>query len=157
VRTEVLEIDERFGKNYAGQYTFQEISWAKRSRIIQKHTKYHPISGQVVNSDYIAIQAETIVASLKEQPAHKPVTLERLLSEDDGLPIGLGELFSQTMNRLCGVTLEESAFLSEPSADKDQTQQSQTSASAKSSAGLQTNSRNSPQKPSSGSSLSSTS
>jgi len=107
MKTETIEIDDRFGREYAGKYVFQEISWAKRSRIIQKHTKYHPVTGQVVNSDYVAIQAETIWASLKEQPAEKTITLERLLSDEDGIPIGLGELFSQVVNRLCRVTIEE--------------------------------------------------
>ena len=107
MRKKTVEIDERFGKEYAGKYVFQEISWAKRSRVIQKHTKYHPVTGQVMNSDYVAIQAETIWASLKEQPEGKPITLERLLSEEDGVPIGLGELLSQVVNRLCRVTVEE--------------------------------------------------
>ena len=107
MKTETLEIDDGFGEEYAGKYVFQEISWAKRSRIIQKHTKYHPVTGQVMNSGYVAIQAETIWASLKEQPAEKLITFERLLSEEDGIPIGLGELFSQMVNRLCRVTLEE--------------------------------------------------
>jgi len=106
MKTETIEIDDRFGKEYAGKYVFQEISWAKRNRIIQKHTKYHPVTGQVINSDYVAIQAETIWASLKEQPAEKPITFERLLSEEDGIPIELGELFSQAVNRLCRVTIE---------------------------------------------------
>jgi len=152
MRTEVLELDERFGKEYVGRYVFQEISWAKRSRIIQKYTKYHPVSGHVVSSDFIAIQAETIWASLKEQPPNKPATLEKLLSEDDGIPIGLGELFSQIVNRLCVVTEKESAFLFEPSEDKSQTQSSQTSASAKSSAGHQTSLQGNQQKPSNDSS-----
>jgi hypothetical protein len=107
MRKETVEIDGRFDKEYAGKYVFQEISWAKRSRIIQKHTNYHPSTGQVTKSDYVAIQAETIYASLKEQPESKPITLEKLLSEEDGIPIGLGELFSRVVNRLCGVAPEE--------------------------------------------------
>ena len=107
MKTETVRLDDRFGEEYAGKYVFQEISWAKRSRIIQKHTKYHSRTGQVVSSDYVAIQAETIWASLKEQPENKPITLEKLLSEEDGVSIGLGELFSQVVNRLCGVTVEE--------------------------------------------------
>jgi hypothetical protein len=157
MQMEVLEMDERFGKEYAGRYVLQEITWAKRSRIIQKYTRYHPTSGHVVSSDFIAIQAETIWASLKEQPSSRPLTLEKLIGEEDGIPIGLGEFLSQIVNRLCGVTEKESAFLSEPSEDKSQTQSSQTSASAKSSAGHQTSSPNSQPKPSSNSSLSSTS
>jgi hypothetical protein len=107
MKTETVELDDQFGKEYAGKYVFQEISWAKRSRIIQKHTKYHLMTGHVVSSDYVAIQAETIWASLKEQPEDKPITLEKLLSEEDGVPIGLGELFSKVVNRLCGVTIED--------------------------------------------------
>jgi hypothetical protein len=135
MRTETLELDERFGAEYAGKYVFSELSWARRSRIIQKYTRYHPVSGQVVSSDYIAIQAETIMASLREQPSHKPITLEKLLSEENGVPIALGELFSQIVNRLNNVSLEESAFLSDASNAKSQTQPSQSLGSAKNSAG----------------------
>ena len=137
MRKETVEIDERFGKEYAGRYVLEEITWAKRSRIIQKHTKYHPITGQVRNSDYIAIQAETIMASLKEQPEDKPITLEKLLSEEDGIPIGLGELFSQIVNKLCGVTIEETRFLSEQSEEESLIQRSQTSDSVKNLGGHQ--------------------
>ena len=121
---------------------FQEISWAKRSRIIQKYTKYHPITGQVVKSDFVAIQAETVWASLKQQPKKKPITLEKMLSEEDGIPIGLGELLSQIVNRLNNVSLDENRFLSEQSEDKLQTQTSQSLDSAKSSGGLQRNLKN---------------
>jgi len=103
LRTEKIEIDNRYGEEHAGKYVFSEITWAKRSRIIQKHTKYHPLTGQVISSDYVAIQAETILASLKEQPSNKPISLEKLLSEENGVPIELGELFSQIVNRLCGL------------------------------------------------------
>jgi hypothetical protein len=151
MRKETIEIDERFGKEYAGKYVFQEITWAKRSRIIQKYTHYSQQTGQVVTSDYVAIQAETIMASLKEQPPNKPITLEKLLSEEDGVPIELGELFSQIVNRLNAVDLEETAFLSEQSENKSQAKRSQSSAFAKSSGGHQGNSLNSQQKPSSSS------
>ncbi len=108
MKTESLEVGEGYGKEFAGKYTFSELSWAKRSRIIQKHTKYHPISGQVVSSDFIAIQAETIWASLKEQPQTNPLTLEKLLSEtENGVPIALGELLSKVVNKLNVVSLEE--------------------------------------------------
>jgi len=107
LKTETIEVDKRFGDEYAGKYVLQEISWAKRSRIIQKHTKYHPVTGRVVRSDYVAIQAETIIAALKEQPEKKPMTLEKLLSEEDGVPVALGEVLSKAANRVCGLTREE--------------------------------------------------
>jgi len=152
MRTKVLELDERFGKEYAGRYVFSEISWAKRSRIIQNNTKYSSITGQVQSSDYVAIQAETIWASLKEQPDHKPITLEKLLNEESGVPIPLGELFSQVANRLNSVTVDESRFLSGQSEDKPQTQNLQSTAYAKNSGGLRKNSQSSQQKQSSNSS-----
>ena len=122
MRTEAIDVGERFGEEYAGHYVFQEISWAKRSRIIQKYTKYHPITGHVVKSDYVAIQAETVWASLKEQPSHRPISVEKLLSEEDGIPIGVGELFSQIVNKLNNVGLEETRFLSEQSEDRPRIQ-----------------------------------
>jgi len=137
MRKEEIELDNRFGEQYAGRYVFQEITWAKRSRIIQKHTKYHSVTGQVVSSDFVAIQAETIWGSLKDQPANKPITLEKLLGEEDGIPIELGEQFSKIANKLCGITPEEQRFLSEPSDEANLTQRSQSTDSAKSS----TNSR----------------
>jgi len=135
MRTEIVEINECFGKEYAGKYVFQEITWARRSRIIQKHTKYHPITGQITSSDFVAIQAETIWASLREQPANKPITLEKLLGDENGVPIELGELFSRIANKLCGITPDEQRFLSEPSEEAHQTQPSQSSVFAKSSDG----------------------
>ncbi|MCL6579957.1 MAG: hypothetical protein K6T73_11385, partial [Candidatus Bathyarchaeota archaeon] len=78
MRKETVEVDERFGREYSGKYVFQEITWAKRSRIIQKYTRYSQQTGQVITSDYVAIQAETIMASLKEQPPNNPITLEKL-------------------------------------------------------------------------------
>ena len=152
MRTETIELDERFGKEYAGKYVFQEISWAKRSRTIQKHTKYSQMTGQVMSSDYVAIQAETIYASLKEQPESKPITLEKLLSDEDGVPVGLGELFSQIANKLNGLTVQETRFLSEPSEGKRRTKKSRSTGSAKSSGGPQRSSERSQQKPSKSSS-----
>jgi hypothetical protein len=134
---ETVELGTEYGEEYAGTYVFQELTWAKRSRIIQKHTRYHPLSGQVVSSDFIAIQAETIWAALKEQPRSEPLTLEKLLGEEDGVPIALGELLSHVVNGLCAMTREETTFLSEQSGDSSRTQPSRTSASAKSSDGPQ--------------------
>lgn len=146
MRTEKIELDNRFGEEYVGRYVFEEITWAKRSRIIQRQTKYSQMTGQVVSSDYVAIQAETIFASLKEQPESKPVTLEKLLSEEDGIPVGLGELFSKIANKLNGLTVQESRFLSEQSEERSLTQKSRSTVSAKSSVGAQRSSEGSRRK-----------
>jgi len=146
LRIEKIEIDTRYGEEYAGKYVFSEITWAKRSRIIQKHTKYHPITGQITSSDFITIQAETIWASLREQPGNKPITLERLLSEENGIPIELGELFSQIVNRLCGITPDEQHFLSGQSEEEKRTIGSQSTGSAPSSNACQVSLGENPQK-----------
>ena len=153
MKSETLDLDERFGKEYIGHYVFSEITWAKRNRIIQKYTKYSRVSGQVESSDFVAIQAETIMASLREQPQNKPITLEKLLSEDseNGIPIDLGELLSKVVNKLCNVSKVDSDFFLEQSEDKSQTKPSQSSDYAKSSDGPQTSSQGNPQKPSSNS------
>ena len=147
MRRETVEIGIEYGEEYAGKYVFQELTWARRSRIIQKHTRYHPLSGQVVSSDFIAIQAETIWAALKEQPSSTPITLEKLLGEEDGVPIALGELLSRVVNGLCAMTREETAFLSEQSNADSRTQLSRTSACAKSSGGPQPSLHGNPPKP----------
>ena len=156
MRRETVNLGTEYSEEYTGKYVFQELTWAKRSRIIQKHTRYHPVSGQVVSSDFIAIQAETIWAALKEQPPNTPITLEKLLGEENGVPIALGELFSKIVNGLCAMTREETAFLSAPSDANSRTQPSQTSASAKNSGGPQTSSQNSQPEPSTNSPSSST-
>lgn len=145
-------LDERFGKEYAGRYVFGEITWAKRSRIIQKHTKYSKATGQVEYSDLVAIQAETVIASLKEQPENRPVTLEKLLDETEGIPVDLGELLGNLANRFCNVSKEETVFLSEQSGEKNPTKSSPSSDCAKSSDGPPANLEKNQQEKSSSSS-----
>jgi len=121
MRTEKIELDGRFGEEYRGTYTFTEITWAKRNRIIQKHTKYNRLSGDVESSDFISIQAETIMASMHGQPQTHPITLEKLLGEEDGIPIELGELFSKVVNRLNGMSREDLRFLLEQLDEENRT------------------------------------
>jgi hypothetical protein len=140
MKSETIEIDGRFGEEYRGKYVFKEITWAKRSRIIQKYTKYHKLTGDIESSDFIAIQAETILASLHGQPPSHPITLDKLLGEEEGIPIELGELFSKIVNRLNALSREETAFLSEPSGVKSLIPPSPISGFQKSSVGPQANS-----------------
>ena len=148
MRRETVEMDARFGKHYLGRYVFQEITWARRNRIIQKHTKYHPITGQVVKSDYVAIQGETIWASLGEQPEPKPITLEKLLSEDDGIPVGLGELFSRVVKKLSSVTHQDLRFLLEQLDEESRTRLFQSFGFVRNSDGLYSSSEDNQPEPS---------
>jgi hypothetical protein len=108
LKKETLQIDDRYGSEFVGQYIFQEITWAKRNRILQKYTKYNPQTGAVISTDYVAIQAETTFSSIITQPSNKPITLERLLSEDsNGIPIELGEKLAKITNNLSIISVEE--------------------------------------------------
>jgi hypothetical protein len=51
------------------------------------------------------------MASLHGQPDSHPVTLEKLLSEEDGVPIEFGELLSKVCNTLNGLSHEDVRFL----------------------------------------------
>jgi hypothetical protein len=157
MRKEEINLDNHFGEEYSGRYVFQEITWAKRSNIVQKHTEYHPIRGNVSKQNFVAIQAETIWASLKEQPSSKPLSLEKLLSEDQGVPIELGELFSKITNKLNGMTHEDLRFLLEQLDEESRIRIFSSFGFVKSSAGPQINSEDSQQKQSSNSLSSSTS
>jgi hypothetical protein len=143
VETSTIEIDTRFGEEFRGKYVFKEITWAKRNRIIQKYTKYNKLTGEVESSDFIAIQAETIIASMHGQPAAKPITLEKLLSEEDGVPIELGELFSKVANKLNSVAHEDLRFLLEQLDEQSRIQLLASLGYAKNSDGPQPNSQNS--------------
>ncbi len=144
MKTEKLEIDGRFGEEYRGTYAFAEITWAKRNRIIQKHTKYNKLSGDVESSDFIAIQAETIMASLHGQPQSHPITLEKLLGEEDGIPIELGELFSKVVNMLNGVSREDLRFLLDRLDEESRTALLSSLGYVKASVGPQKNSESNP-------------
>jgi hypothetical protein len=152
MRKEEVNLDSRFGDEYKGKYVFQEITWAKRSNIVQKHTEYHPIRGNVSKQNFVAIQAETIWASLKEQPQSKPLSLEKLLSEDIGIPIELGELFSKIVNKLNGMTHEDLRFLLEQLDEESRARILLSLGYVKSSIGPQTSSQGSQPKQSSSSS-----
>ncbi|MGD6807601.1 MAG: hypothetical protein ACQCN4_11655 [Candidatus Bathyarchaeia archaeon] len=139
MKQETLEIDNRFGEEYQGKYIFAEITWAKRNRIIQKHTKYNKLSGDVESSDFIEIQAETIMASMHGQPQTHPITLEKLLGEEDGIPIELGELFSKVVNKLNGMAREDLRFLLEQLDEESRTALLSSLGYVKASGGLQPN------------------
>ncbi len=159
MKSEPLELDSRFGAEFAGKYLFKEITWAKRNRIIQKNTKYNNVTGDVISSDFVAIQAETIMAALHGQPESHPITLEKLLADDpeQGLPYDFGELIAKTANRVCGLDKEETRFLSSVSDGENRTVLSPISDLVKNSAGPQIKSPSSLPESSTSTPLSSTS
>ncbi len=141
-----IEVGDEFGEEFKGTYTFKEMFWAKKNRIIQRHTQYSGVTGEVVKSDYIAIQAESIMGSLHGQPASKPISLERLLSEDNGIPSELGERFARIVESLNSVGKADVRFLLTQLSEKDRTELLQSLGYAKNSDGHQPSSQSNPPK-----------
>jgi hypothetical protein len=135
MREQKLEVGEEYGDEFKGTYIFKEMFWAKKNRIIQKYTQYSGVTGEVVKSDYIAIQAESIMGSLHCQPANKPISLERLLSETEGIPGELGERFARIVESLNSVGKADLRFLLAQLSEKDRTELLQSLGYAKSSVG----------------------
>ncbi len=147
-----LHLDDRYGAEYAGDYLFKEMFWGKKSRIMQKYTKYNQTTGSVEETDLVAIQAASIMACLHSQPPSRPITLEKLLSEEDGVPQGVGDLFSQTVNELNSISRTDLRFLLEQLSEENRTQLLQSLGYAKSSVACpQTSPNNQPEKSSSSS------
>jgi hypothetical protein len=71
------------------------------------------------------------------QPNSKPITLEKLLSEEDGVSIELGELFSKVVNGLNGMSREDLRFLLEQLDEESRTRLFQSFGFVKPSAGPQ--------------------
>jgi len=71
------------------------------------------------------------------QPQSNPITLEKLLGEEDGVPIELGEIFSKVVNKLNGMSREDLRFLREQLDEESRTALLSSLGYAKPSAGHQ--------------------
>lgn len=107
-KQEELDVDECYGPEYKGHYVARQIPWALRKEIIEKYTQYNHQTGQVLSINHTAIQAEFVLASLK-QPDSKPVTLEKLLSRDIStcVPPELAEILEKKVNSVINLSAEE--------------------------------------------------
>lgn len=107
-KQEEFDIDESYGQEYKGHYVARQIPWALRKEIIERYTQYNHQTGQVLNINHTAIQAEFVLASLK-QPASKPINLEKVLSRDIDtcVPPELAELIEKKVNSVINLSAEE--------------------------------------------------
>jgi len=101
----VIELDDRFGKQYKGKYVFSGISWGISNRIGAECTKINPVTRQsIVNLK--ELQARLLIATLIEKP--KIITLEHLLDEtSNGLPLALGELLMMFADSVNGYSAKD--------------------------------------------------
>jgi len=99
-----IEIDDRFGKEYSGKYVFKSITWGKSNEITSDCTSMNPLTKQT-KVDLRRLQALMLDASMEERP--KAVTVDKLLSLDDGIPMALGELLMAAADYVNGFSQKE--------------------------------------------------
>ena len=121
MRKASVEVDGKFGEEYKGKYVLRELSWAKKSRIAENYMKIDGQTGEVLRTDYVAIQAETLYAAIVAQPEPRPITIAKLLDEENGVPDGLFKLFLKASNSINGVDPEEARFLLTQLSEEDRT------------------------------------
>ena len=126
MRKASVEVDGKFGEEYKGKYVLRELSWAKKSRIAENYMKIDGQTGEVLRTDYVAIQAETLYAAIVAQPEPRPITIAKLLDEENGVPDGLFKLFLKASNSINGVSPEEARFLLTQLSEEDLTRLLQT-------------------------------
>ncbi len=98
MKKEIILKDE-FGKEYSGKYTFESISWGKSNQITSDCTSINSATKQS-KVDLKRMQALMLDASMTERPS--TITLNKLLSEKDGIPMALGELLMSVADYVNG-------------------------------------------------------
>lgn len=99
-----IELKDEFGKEYKGKYIFQSISWGKSNEITSKCTSVNPHTKQS-KVDLKRMQALMLDATMIERPSL--ITLQKLLDEENGIPMSLGELLMQVADYVNGFGEEE--------------------------------------------------
>jgi len=99
-----IEIDGKFGKEYKGKYTFQSITWGRSNEITSDCTSINPLTKQS-KIDLRRLQGLMLDATMIERPS--VITLEKLLSLKDGIPMSLGELLMAVADKVNGFGSKE--------------------------------------------------
>jgi len=99
-----IKIDNRFGKEYSGEYIFRSITWGRSNEVTSECTSMNPITKQT-KVDLRRLQALMLDATMVERP--KEITIEKLLSLEDGIPMALGELLMAAADYVNGFSQKE--------------------------------------------------
>lgn len=99
-----IKLNSRFGKEYSGEYVFQSITWGRSNEITSDCTSLNPLTKQS-KIDLRRLQALMLDATMVERPSS--ITLEKLLSLQDGIPMALGELLMSAADYVNGFGSKE--------------------------------------------------
>lgn len=117
-----VSIDKRFGAEFVGDYEFRQITQGEYERVL---VSYMDAAGKVPKPDILKVNRECLWMALSNQPVSKPLCKEVIVQ--GRLPYGLSLKLQEAYDKANGIDLEEQRFLSLPSAENSQTQDSQSS------------------------------
>ena len=117
-----VSIDKRFGVEFVGDYEFRQITQGEYERVL---VSYMDAAGKVPKQDILKVNRECLWMALSNQPASKPLCKEVIVQ--GRLPFGFSLKLQEAYDRANGIDIEEQRFLSSPSAENSQTQDSQSS------------------------------
>jgi hypothetical protein len=120
MKTQTIEIDNRFGEEYRGTYELRQVTQGEYEQIL---VSYMNTLGKVSKQDILKVNREMLWLALKKQPENKPLTREKVVLGQ--LPYGLSIRLQDGYDQVNGLSLEEQRFLSEPSDDENQTRSCQ--------------------------------
>lgn len=100
----VIKLDKRFGSEYAGTYKFRSITWGRSNEITSNCTSINSLTKQS-KIDLKRLQALMLDATMVERPS--AITLEKLLSLENGISMVLGELLMSVADHVNGFSNKE--------------------------------------------------
>jgi hypothetical protein len=107
MRTKTILIDETWGKEYAGEYTFKEITVATQKAITERNMTLDKKTGTLKSINVARSNFETFMASLTKQPETSQISLQKLLDETVGVPNALFNKLWTVVEELNGLSEEE--------------------------------------------------
>lgn len=103
MRKELVLKPEDFGKEFAGKYVFETLSYGTSNQISSDCSTIDPLTRKT-KIDLRELNAKMLDATMTERP--NSITLETLRSKD-GIPAVLGDFLSQVADYVNGYSEEE--------------------------------------------------
>ena len=136
MKTQTIELDNRFGEEYRGTYELRQVTQGEYEQIL---VSYMNTLGKVSKQDILKVNREMLWLALKKQPENKPITREKVVLGQ--VPYGLSIRLQDGYDQVNGLSLEEKRFLSGTSDEDDQMRGCQSLCSVNDSGGQKQNTK----------------
>lgn len=144
MKTATVEVDRRFGEEYAGVYEFRQVTQGEYEQVL---VSYMDALGKIAKQDILKVNREMLWIALVRQPESRPLTRERVIQGQ--IPYGLSVKLQEAFDKINGLGAEEQRFLSGQSDEESRTQGSLNSCFVSDSDGLKPNTTRPAEEPSS--------